>query len=135
MISKCSATSQLLTVNYLARHTESVLFRAVTVSFAQVTPFDHPFRTLVFAFPVVFFSVWSLQFFRHLSRGSTFLIHRSRIQLLPGKYHLTPAQAKRGYWTSYNSPAWSAFLGFLLFTVAEILLIFLFLRPDYTFYH
>jgi hypothetical protein len=109
----------------------------LSVQWITVSPFSHPWRTLIFSFPIIIFSYMSLNFLRRVSLGSTIIICSSHfpifLKVVAGKIKLTTSQKKQGCQGSYCSPITSAFLGLLLFASAEILMIMLFMQPVYYF--
>jgi hypothetical protein len=109
----------------------------VGIEYVTVSPLLHPLRTIILSFPVMVFAHFSLRFLKDINAGSTIVYQPKNFiktfTVYSGKYYLTQAQKKHGFISSFNSPYISAFLGLLIFSVAEFLLVVIFKQPEYTF--
>jgi hypothetical protein len=103
-------------------------FELVTVS-----PMDHWVRSLFYVLFGSYFAVLSLKFLKSANPGVTILYHKANpftsIKVVKGHLKSVP----KGYVASFNGPLSTAFLGLLLFTAAQVLIVMMFKRIDYFF--
>lgn len=103
-------------------------FELVTVS-----PMDHWPRSLFYIVFASYFAVLSLKFLKSTNPGVTLLYSPKNpftsVKVVKGRAKSIP----KGYKASFNSPISTAFLGLLLFTAAQTLLVMMFKRVDYFF--
>jgi hypothetical protein len=85
------------------------------------------FIKLVFFFPSLIFAFYSLFFLRRVNSGSTIIVNPQKplttFMVVSGKISLTKSQKSQGFIISFNGPIASAFLGLLLFSASESLLV------------
>jgi ABC-type arginine/histidine transport system permease subunit len=107
------------------------------IEYVTVSPLLHPVRTTVLSLPVMVFAYLSLKFLKDVNAGSTIVYQPTNFirsfSVYSGSYNLSPKQKKQGFKSSFNNSYASAFLGLLLFSVAEFLLVVIFKQPEYTF--
>ena len=112
-------------------------FRLTAFDLVTVSPADDLLRTVIFVIPAAILAYLSLYFLRKVSLGSTIIVNPKNVpgtfRVFSGKQPLSSRLEKQGYLKSYNGPGASAFLGLLMFAVAEFLIVMIFKRVDYFF--